>query len=51
MGVGRPDSTDPDVVAAYVLSLFDEPVEDVRDLVERAARAAEELIAAVPGAG
>jgi PTH1 family peptidyl-tRNA hydrolase len=36
-GVGRPDSTDPDIVAAYVLARFAEPEEEVRALVERAA--------------
>jgi PTH1 family peptidyl-tRNA hydrolase len=37
VGVGRPDSTDPDVVSAYVLGRFGEPREEVRALVERAA--------------
>lgn len=37
VGVGRPDSTDPDTVAAYVLSRFAEPAEEVRALVERGA--------------
>ena len=37
VGVGRPDSTDPDVVAAYVLSRFSEPGEEVRTAIERAA--------------
>jgi PTH1 family peptidyl-tRNA hydrolase len=36
VGVGRPDSTDPDVVASYVLSRFAQPTDDVRDLIERA---------------
>src|SRR5689334_5542884 len=36
IGVGRPDSTDPDIVASYVLSKFREPREEVADLVERA---------------
>jgi peptidyl-tRNA hydrolase, PTH1 family len=45
VGVGRPDSTDPDVVASYVLSRFREPADDVRDLVERAADAAERVVA------
>jgi PTH1 family peptidyl-tRNA hydrolase len=44
VGVGRPDSTDPDIVAGYVLGRFREPDADVRDLVERAADAAERLI-------
>jgi PTH1 family peptidyl-tRNA hydrolase len=43
-GVGRPDTTDPDRVAAYVLSRFREPSEDVADLIERAADAAERFI-------
>jgi PTH1 family peptidyl-tRNA hydrolase len=44
IGVGRPDSTDPDVVAAYVLSRFAEPEDQVRDLVRRAADEAERLV-------
>ncbi|MDP8943232.1 MAG: aminoacyl-tRNA hydrolase [Actinomycetota bacterium] len=46
VGVARPDSTDPDVVASYVLARFAEPAGEVAALVERAARAAEEVIAA-----
>jgi peptidyl-tRNA hydrolase, PTH1 family len=45
IGVGRPDSTDPEIVAAYVLGRFREPREDVRALVERAADEAERLLA------
>jgi PTH1 family peptidyl-tRNA hydrolase len=37
VGVGRPDSTDPDVVSRYVLSRFAEPDEEVRALIDRAA--------------
>jgi PTH1 family peptidyl-tRNA hydrolase len=44
VGVGRPDSTDPDVVASYVLAKFREPADDVRDLVARAADAAERTV-------
>lgn len=44
IGVGRPDSTDPEVVAAYVLSRFREPAADVRDLVERATDATERVV-------
>ena len=44
-GVGRPDSTDPEIVAAYVLGRFREPPDEVRDLVERAADAAEAVVA------
>jgi peptidyl-tRNA hydrolase, PTH1 family len=44
VGVGRPDSTDPEVVAAYVLGRFREPREDVAALVEGAATEAERLV-------
>jgi PTH1 family peptidyl-tRNA hydrolase len=44
VGVGRPDSTDPDVVASYVLSRFREPREEVAALVARAADEAERLV-------
>jgi peptidyl-tRNA hydrolase, PTH1 family len=44
VGVGRPDSTDPDIVAGYVLGRFREPADDVRDLIERAADATERLV-------
>jgi PTH1 family peptidyl-tRNA hydrolase len=37
VGVGRPDSTDPEIVAAYVLGRFRESDAEVRQLVERAA--------------
>jgi len=43
VGVGRPDSTDPDVVARYVLSSFAEPDDAVRELIERAADQVERL--------
>jgi PTH1 family peptidyl-tRNA hydrolase len=46
-GVGRPDTTDPDRVAAYVLSRFRESPDEVRDLVERSADAAERFIDSV----
>jgi PTH1 family peptidyl-tRNA hydrolase len=45
VGVGRPDTTDPEIVSAHVLSRFSEPDAEVRALVERAADAAQELIA------
>lgn len=44
IGVGRPPTTDPDRVAAYVLGRFREPAEEVRLLVERAADAAEAIV-------
>ena len=49
VGVGRPDSTDPDIVAAYVLAKFREPKADVRELIGRAADEAERLIESSPG--
>jgi PTH1 family peptidyl-tRNA hydrolase len=44
VGVGRPPTTDPDRVAAYVLGRFREPANDVEDLIERAADAANEIV-------
>jgi PTH1 family peptidyl-tRNA hydrolase len=44
VGVGRPDSTDPDIVAAYVLGKWRQPEADVRDLVDRARDAAERVV-------
>ena len=37
VGVGRPDSTDPEIVSRYVLGRFSEDPEDVRALLEDAA--------------
>jgi PTH1 family peptidyl-tRNA hydrolase len=44
VGVGRPNSTDPDVVAAHVLSRFREPREEVQALIDAAADATESLL-------
>ncbi len=44
VGVGRPSTTDPDRVAAYVLGRFREPREEVESLVERGADAAEDVL-------
>ena len=44
VGVGRPPTTDPDRVAAYVLGRFREPKEEVGLLIEQAADAAEEIV-------
>jgi len=44
VGVDRPPTTDPDRVAAYVLSRFAEPEADVQRLIASAADAAEQLI-------
>jgi PTH1 family peptidyl-tRNA hydrolase len=43
-GVGRPDTTDPERVAAYVLGRFQQSPTEVQELTERAADAAERLI-------
>jgi PTH1 family peptidyl-tRNA hydrolase len=43
-GVGRPESTDPEVVSRYVLSRYREPADEVRHLVERAADEVERLV-------
>ena len=48
-GVGRPDSTDPEVVSGHVLSRFREPKEDVERLVHDAADEAERLIEQITG--
>jgi PTH1 family peptidyl-tRNA hydrolase len=44
VGVGRPDSTDPDIVAAYVLGKWRQRPEEVRALVDAAADAAERIV-------
>jgi peptidyl-tRNA hydrolase, PTH1 family len=45
VGVGRPDSTDPEIVSAHVLGRFRESPEEVRELVGRAADEVERLVA------
>jgi peptidyl-tRNA hydrolase, PTH1 family len=44
VGVGRPESTDPEIVSSYVLSKFREPKADVEQLVSRAADEVERMI-------
>ncbi len=44
IGVGRPDSTDPEIVAAYVLGGWRQSGPEVAELVDRACGAVEELI-------
>ena len=44
VGVGRPDSTDPEIVASYVLSRFRESEAEVSALIQRAADAAEAVV-------
>jgi PTH1 family peptidyl-tRNA hydrolase len=43
-GVGRPDSTDPEIVSAHVLGRFAEPDEQVKALIAEAADETERLI-------
>jgi PTH1 family peptidyl-tRNA hydrolase len=43
-GVGRPDTTDPEIVSSYVLSRFREPRDDVQKLIDEAADEAERLV-------
>lgn len=45
IGVGRPDSTDPEIVSAYVLGRFREPRAEVEALVAAAAEETERLVA------
>jgi len=49
-GVGRPDSTDPEIVSAWVLGRFRESPEQVRELVERASEEVERVVLEDAGA-
>jgi PTH1 family peptidyl-tRNA hydrolase len=44
VGVGRPDSTDPEIVSRHVLGRFSESDDEVRSLIEEAAGAARRLV-------
>jgi PTH1 family peptidyl-tRNA hydrolase len=44
VGVGRPDSTDPDIVASHVLGKWRQPAGEVRALVEAAADVADRIV-------
>jgi peptidyl-tRNA hydrolase, PTH1 family len=44
VGVGRPDSTDPEIVSSWVLAKFREPESQVRELIEQAANEAERAL-------
>jgi peptidyl-tRNA hydrolase, PTH1 family len=46
VGVGRPDTTDPDIVSAHVLGRFSESPGEVKTLVESAADELDRLIRA-----
>jgi PTH1 family peptidyl-tRNA hydrolase len=44
VGVGRPDTTDPEIVSAYVLGRFRESRDEVQSLIDAAADEAERLV-------
>jgi PTH1 family peptidyl-tRNA hydrolase len=44
VGVGRPDSSDPEIVSAYVLGRFREGREQVGELIERACEQVERVV-------
>jgi peptidyl-tRNA hydrolase, PTH1 family len=44
VGVGRPDSTDPEIVSNWVLGRFTEPDDEVRGLIAAAADETERLV-------
>ena len=46
VGVGRPDSTDPEIVSRYVLGRFSEEEADVRELIAQAAEELDRLVTA-----
>ncbi len=44
VGVGRPASSDPEIVSSYVLGRFRESPAQVRELVERAAEQVQRIV-------
>ena len=46
IGVGRPDTTDPEIVSAHVLGKWRQSGDDVRELVARARDEAERVVLA-----
>ena len=44
VGVGRPDTTDPEIVSAHVLGRFRQSDAEVAELIDDAARAAEAIV-------
>jgi peptidyl-tRNA hydrolase, PTH1 family len=44
IGVGRPDTTDPDIVSAHVLGKWRNPRDEVEALIDRATDAAERVV-------
>jgi PTH1 family peptidyl-tRNA hydrolase len=51
IGVGRPNSTDPNIVAAYVLGRFRQPADEVDALIEAGVDAATRIIAEAEPSG
>jgi PTH1 family peptidyl-tRNA hydrolase len=51
VGVGRPDSTDPEIVSGHVLGRFREDEEAVRELVESACEHIERVVLGGEGEG
>jgi PTH1 family peptidyl-tRNA hydrolase len=50
-GVGRPDSTDPEIVSAWVLGRFREPKAEVEALIESTAEETERLVERIASQG
>jgi peptidyl-tRNA hydrolase, PTH1 family len=48
LGVGRPDTSDPEIVSAHVLGRFSEPAAEVRALIAEGRDAAERLVLGPP---
>jgi PTH1 family peptidyl-tRNA hydrolase len=48
VGVGRPDSTDPEIVSAWVLGRFREGEQQVSELIERACDEVERVVLGAP---
>jgi PTH1 family peptidyl-tRNA hydrolase len=44
IGIGRPDTTDPEIVSSYVLGRWRQPQAEVAELVDRAADAVERIV-------
>jgi peptidyl-tRNA hydrolase, PTH1 family len=44
IGIGRPDTTDPEIVSSYVLGTWRRPAAEVAELVDRAADAVERIV-------
>ena len=51
VGVGRPDSSDPEVVSAHVLGRFREPAAEVAKLIDAAAAETERVVERVASPG